>query len=195
MSDKISLTKGQNINLSKEAPGLTKVTAGAGWDPANEGKDIDLDLLAIYLGEDGKALPDANANGTNADEALVFFNNLELPGAKHHGDNLTGQGEGDDEQITFDLAAIPESAKKVVIVIASYSGEKFGEVKNAFVRLVNASDDKEIARYDLADQYADTRGVAMGELTREGSEWKFTALGQARDGDFNQILKDYGITS
>src|SRR5690349_20235309 len=135
----LSISKGETINISKAAQDagtpLSKLVAGAGWDAAS-GKKIDLDLLTVYLDESGKAIPDENANGTNADEAVCAFFNKNPKGAHHTGDNLTGEGDGDDEQIILTLADVPASVKEIAVVIASYSGEKFGEVKNAFVRMV-----------------------------------------------------------
>jgi tellurium resistance protein TerD len=191
----VSLTKGGSVNLTKEAgsAGLTKLVAGAGWDAA-AGKSIDLDLLAVYIGEDGKAIPDANGNGTNLDEAVIFFNNLTVPGAQHSGDNLTGEGEGDDETITFDLAAIPTNVKEVAVVVASYSGEKFSEVENAQVRMVNGADNTELAKFELKEGMGDTKGVELGRITRNGSEWEFKATGQNLSGEFKDVVASYGVS-
>jgi tellurium resistance protein TerD len=188
----VTLQKGDSVNLSKEAPNLAKLVAGAGWD-AKAGRSIDLDLLTVYIGEDGKAIPDANGNGTNLDEAVCFFNNLTMPGARHTGDNLTGEGEGDDEQIELTLANIPSNVKEVAVVIASYSGEKFSEVENAFVRMVNADGNTELAKYELKEGMGDTKGVELGRVVRDGSEWKFNATGQNIAGDFKGIVASYGV--
>lgn len=148
----VSLTKGASVSLTKEVAAkgkvLSKLVAGAGWDPVAD-KEIDLDLLAVYIGTDGKAIPDANSNGSNADEALIFFNNLKVAGAEHTGDNLTGEGDGDDEQINFTLADVPANVAEIAVVVASYSGETFGEVANTHVRLVNADGNEEIAKLSL----------------------------------------------
>jgi tellurium resistance protein TerD len=186
----VTLQKGDSVNLSKEAPNLAKLVAGAGWD-AKAGRSIDLDLLTVYIGEDGKAIPDANGNGTNLDEAVCFFNNLTMPGARHTGDNLTGEGEG--EQIELTLANIPSNVKEVAVVIASYSGEKFSEVENAFVRMVNADGNTELAKYELKEGMGDTKGVELGRVVRDGSEWKFNATGQNIAGDFKGIVASYGV--
>lgn len=193
----ITLTKGAKVDLAKasvdagvSAP-LTKVIAGAGWD-AKDGKSIDLDLVAILLDKDGKAIPDANGNGTNLDEAVAFFNNLDgIAGAKHSGDNLTGAGDGDDEQVTLTLADLPAAAESVAIVVASYSGEKFSEVENAFVRLVNADGDVELAKFELKDGMGDTKGVELGRITRSG---EFTATGNVLAGEFKDIVSSYGVS-
>jgi tellurium resistance protein TerD len=195
----ITLVKGNKIDLHKASTDagvttpLTKLTAGAGWD-AKAGKSIDLDLVAVYLGTDGRAIPDANNNGTNLDEAVTFFNNLKNTGAVHSGDNLTGEGDGDDEQITFTLADIPANVAEVAIVVASYSGEKFSEVENAFVRLVNADGNVELAKYELRDGLGDTKGVELGRIKREGAVWHFEATGVVIAGDFTQVVASYGVT-
>lgn len=195
----VSLQKGSKVNLQKantdagSTTPLTKLVAGAGWD-AKSGKSIDLDLVAVLIGSDGKAIPDANGNGTNLDEAVVFFNNLQVEGLKHSGDNLTGEGDGDDEQITVDLASVPANVQEVAVVVASYSGETFGEIENAFVRLVNANGDTELAKYELKDGMANTKGVELGRVKRNGSEWEFEATGKNIDGDFSAIVASYGVT-
>ncbi len=195
----MNITKGQTLNITKAAADagatspLSKVIAGAGWDAAND-KKIDLDLLTVFLGADGKAIADANGDGTNADEAVCFFQNKDPKGAHHTGDNLTGEGDGDDEQIVLTLADVPAEVKEIAVVIASYSGEKFGEVKNAFVRLVNSDGDTELGKYELTDQYAETRAVEMGRLVRNGDAWDFKATGESRDGEFVAVLNCYGVT-
>lgn len=195
----VTLQKGVKVDLHKantdagsSAP-LTKLTAGAGWD-AKDGKSIDLDLLAVLIGNDGKAIPDANGNGTNLDEAVVFFNNLTVPGLAHSGDNLTGEGDGDDEQITVTLSDVPANVQEVAVVVASYSGETFGEIENAFVRLVNADGNTELAKYELKDGMGSTKGVELGRVKRDGQSWTFEATGKNIDGDFTAIVASYGVT-
>lgn len=197
----VSLTKGQSVALTKAAADagstapLTKVVAGAGWDGTSSAP-IDLDLMAVLMGTDGKALPDANANGSNADEALLFFNNVELPGLHHTGDNLTGEGDGDDEQIVITLADVPANVAEVAIVVASYSGETFDKVANAQVRLVNEADQKELAKYELTSgaDFAGKRGVELGRLVRNGAEWEFKATGTVVEGSsFSDVVKNLGI--
>lgn len=196
----ISLVKGAAVSLQKAnadagvSTPLTKVVAGAGWD-AKAGKSIDLDLLTVLIGTDGKAIPDANGNGTNLDEAVTFFNNLDgIPGVKHSGDNRTGEGDGDDEQIVITLADVPANAQEIAVVLASYSGETFGEVENAFVRLVNADGDVELAKYEVTSGFGAEKGIELGRLKRNGSEWDFVAAGNAIPGDFTQIVASYGVT-
>ena len=194
----VSLTKCTTVSLTKansdagSTSPLTAVVAGAGWD-AKQGKSIDLDLMAVLVGTDGKAIPDANGNGTNLDEALVFFNNLSVAGLKHSGDNLTGEGDGDDEQITVTLADVPSVVNEIAIVVASYSGETFDEVENAFVRLVNATDNTEMAKFELKEGLGATKGVELGRLKRNGAEWDFTATGTTISGDFNAIVASFGV--
>lgn len=193
----LSLVKGGSINLTKSAADagkvLNKLIAGAGWDPTQEGKKIDLDLMAIYIGTDGKAIPDANGNGTNMDEALLFFNNVDIAGAHHTGDNRTGDGDGDDEQIVFTLSDIPANVSEVAIVVASYSGQTFGEVKNAFVRMVNADGNEEIAKFELTDGHATAKAIELGRIVRSANGWEFKAIGNDIAGDFNTAVASYGI--
>lgn len=193
----LSIEKGQAINISKTATDagapLTKLIAGAGWD-AKDGKSIDLDLLTVYLGADGQAIPDENANGTNADEAVCAFFNKDPKGAHHTGDNLTGEGEGDDEQIVLTLADVPANANEVAVVIASYSGETFGEIENAFVRLVNETGNTELVKFALSTDFGTTRAVELGRLVRNGSSWDFKATGVSRDGSFKEVLTGYGVS-
>lgn len=194
----LQIKKGESLNITKAAADagvtLSNLIAGAGWDPASEGAEIDLDLMVVLVGEDGKALPDKNGQNGNLDEALCYFDNKEgIPGLKHTGDNLTGQGDGDDEQIHITLSSLPTEAKKALVVIASYSGQPFGQVKSAFVRL--EADGKELGRYELTENYGDTKGVVMGELVRNGDNWEFKALGEKREGDFNKVLEGFGLHS
>lgn len=189
----VTLTKGDVVDLKKEAPNLTKLVAGAGWDAKN-GKSIDLDLLTVYIGSDGKAIPDANGNGTNLDEAVCFFNNLVIPGAKHAGDNLTGEGDGDDEQITLTLSEIPSNVSEVAVVVASYSGETFGEIENAFVRMVNADGNVELAKFELKDGMANTKGIELGRVIRSGDTWNFNATGRTISGGFKDIVASFGVS-
>lgn len=186
----VSLTKGASVSLTKEVAAkgktLTKVTAGAGWDVTN-GKSVDLDLLAVKIGQDGKAIPEAGN--------IVFFNALEVKGAKHSGDNLTGEGDGDDEQINFTLADLEANVAEVAVVVASYSGETFGEVSNTHVRLVNSDDNEEIAKLSLGSDEAtkNTKAIELGRLVRNGSEWDFKATGTPVSGDFTAVVASYGI--
>lgn len=196
----VSLTKGQSVSLTKAASDagatspLNSLVAGAGWDAAADGTEIDLDLASIYLDANGKALADANGNGTNVDEAVTAYFQLENTGSKHSGDNLTGDGDGDDEQITFDLSAVPAEAKEIVVIVTSFTGQKFGDVKSAVVRMVNADGNTELAKYDLTDSYADAKAVEMGRIVRTADGWEFKATGEAKTGEPVEVFESYGVT-
>lgn len=189
----ITLSKGESIALSKEAPSETKFVAGAGWDPKQEGKAVDLDLMAVLIGANGKALADANGNGTNLDEAVVFYNNKTLPGFQLSEDDLTGQSSdgGDDETLQINTTAIAAEVTKVVLAIGSYSGQKFSAVENAYGRLTD-SKDLELAKVNLGD-HGDVKAVVFAELTREGDTWKFTNTTQSFN-DIEAMLDNYGVT-
>ena len=187
----VSLSKGGNVSLTKEAPGLTAVTVGLGWDVrSTTGTDFDLDASAI--------LADANGKVTG-DKDFVFFNNLQSSdgSVKHLGDNLTGEGEGDDEQVNVDLAAVPANVDKVVFAVSIYEGDSrgqsFGQVRNAFIRVVNQADSSELARYDLSEDASTETAMIFGELYRNGAEWKFRAVGQGYASGLAGIAKDFGV--
>lgn len=188
----VSLSKGGNVSLTKEAPGLTAVTIGLGWDVrSTDGTDFDLDASAILAGGDDKVI---------SDKHFVFFNNLKSPdgSVEHTGDNLTGEGEGDDEQINVNLAAVPAEVQKVVFPVSIYDGEgrkqSFGQVRNAFIRVVNQNGGAEIARYDLSEDASTETAMVFGELYRNGEEWKFRAVGQGWQSGLAGIARDYGVS-
>lgn len=187
----ISLTKGGNISLTKEAPGLTNIVVGLGWDPrTTEGEKFDLDSSAILVGGDDQAV---------SGKHFVFFNNLTSPDGSvvHTGDNLTGQGEGDDEQIKVDLAAVPAEVAKIVFPVAIYEADarkqNFGQVRNAFIRIVNDADNSEIARYDLSEDAAIESAMVFGEVYRNGSDWKFRAVGAGFADGLAGVVREYGL--
>jgi len=187
----VSLNKGGNVSLSKEAPGLTAVIVGLGWDPrSTSGADFDLDASALMCNTGGKILSDGH---------FVFFNNLTSPdgSVEHSGDNLTGGGDGDDEQIKINLAAIPAECDKVVFPVSIYEaesrGQNFGQVRNAFIRIVNQSGGTEITRYDLSEDASSETAMVFGELYRNGSEWKFRAVGQGYAAGLKGIARDFGV--
>jgi tellurium resistance protein TerD len=187
----VSLTKGGNVSLTKEAPGLTNVVVGLGWDVrTTTGAEFDLDTSAIIAGADGKVL---------SDKHFIFFNNLVSPDGtvEHTGDNLTGEGAGDDEQVKVNLAGMATEADKIVFLVSIYQGDErgqsFGQVRNAFIRVVNAADNKEIARYDLSEDAATETAMVFGELYRHGSDWKFRAVGQGYASGLVGIARDYGV--
>jgi len=187
----VSLTKGGNVSLSKQAPGLTAVVVGLGWDPrTTTGSDFDLDASAIMLDTNGRVLSDSH---------FVFFNNLKSPegSVEHMGDNLTGGGEGDDEQIKVNLGTVPAECGKVVFPVSIYEAEQrqqnFGQVRNAFIRIVNQADNSEIARYDLTEDAATETAMVFGEIYRSFGEWKFRAVGQGYASGLRGIAQDFGV--
>jgi len=166
----VSLSKGGNVSLTKEAPGLTAVTVGLGWDVrTSTGADFDLDASAIMLAGTGKVASDAH---------FVFFNNLTSPegSVEHTGDNLTGGGEGDDDDdvIKVDFAGVPAQVARIVFPVSIYEaetrGQNFGQVRNAFIRLVNQDGSAEIARYDLTEDAGSETAMVFGELYRNGPD-------------------------
>jgi tellurium resistance protein TerD len=187
----VSLVKGGNISLTKEAPGLTNVVVGLGWDVrTTTGADYDLDASAIMLNASGKVLSDRH---------FVFFNNLTSPDAtvEHTGDNLTGVGDGDDESIKVDLAAMSPDVSKIVFAVSIYDADarrqSFGQVSNAFIRVVNAVDDRELTRFDLTEDASTETAMVFGELYRRGADWKFRAVGQGYASGLAGIARDYGV--
>ena len=187
----VSLTKGGNVSLTKAAPGLTNVNVGLGWDVrTTTGADFDLDASALLLGADGKVL---------SDQHFVFFNNLKSPdgSVEHTGDNLTGEGEGDDEAVKVNLATVPAEVSKIVFPVSIHDaenrGQSFGQVRNAFIRVVNQDGGAELARYDLSEDAATETAMIFGELYRNGAEWKFRAVGQGYASGLAGIAKDYGV--
>lgn len=189
----VSLSKGGNVSLTKEAgsAGLSAVTVGLGWDlRTTTGTDFDLDASAIGVKADGKVL---------SDKHFVFFSNLVSPeGAiEHTGDNLTGEGDGDDEQIKVNLTSLPANIDKVVFPVSIYDADSraqsFGQVSNAFIRVLNQADGTELARYDLTEDASTETAMVFGELYRNGADWKFRAVGQGYASGLAGIAKDYGV--
>ncbi|MFF8959084.1 TerD family protein [Streptomyces sp. NPDC014894] len=187
----VSLSKGGNVSLSKEAPGLSAVVVGLGWDVrSTTGTDFDLDASALLVDAGGKVL---------SDQHFIFFNNLKSPdnSVEHTGDNLTGEGEGDDEQIKVNLAGVPAEAAKIVFPVSIHEGESrnqsFGQVRNAFIRVVNQAGGAELARYDLSEDASTETAMVFGELYRNGAEWKFRAVGQGYASGLRGIAQDFGV--
>jgi len=187
----VSLSKGGNVSLSKEAPGLTAVLVGLGWDArTTTGNDFDLDASALMVGSDGRILSDAH---------FIFFNNLTSPdgSVEHTGDNLTGEGEGDDEAIKVNLAGVPQEVDKIVVTVSIYDaevrGQSFGQVRNAFIRVVNQANGQEITRYDLSEDASTETAMIFGEVYRNGAEWKFRAVGQGYTTGLRGIAQDFGV--
>ena len=187
----VSLQKGGNVSLTKEAPGLTNVIAGLGWDTRQtDGAAFDLDASVFMLGEDGKVLSDA---------AFIFFNNKKSPdgSVEHMGDNRSGEGEGDDEQVKLNLATMAADVKKIVFSVTIYDADtrkqNFGQVSNAYIRLVNEADNKEIARYDLSEDASVETAMLFGEVYRHNAEWKFKAVGQGFAGGLGAMAASMGV--
>ncbi|WP_016906297.1 MULTISPECIES: TerD family protein [Streptomyces] len=187
----VTLSKGGNVSLSKEAPGLTAVMVGLGWEVrTTTGADYDLDASALLCDAAGKV---------PSDQHFVFFNNLRSPEGSvvHSGDDLTGGSGGDDEQIQVDLSQVPAEVEKVVFPVSIYDAEErnqsFGQVRNAFIRVVNSADGSELARYDLTEDAATETAMVFGELYRHGAEWKFRAVGQGYASGLAGIAQDFGV--
>ncbi len=187
----ISLVKGGNLSLTKAAPDLSKILVGLGWDArTTTGAKFDLDASALGCGENGTVL---------SNDYFIFFNQKRSPeGAiEHLGDNRTGEGAGDDEVVAIDLTAAPAHLNKVVFVTSIYDAETngitFGQVRNAYIRVVNSADNSEMARFDLSEDASIETAMVFGELYRNGSEWKFRAIGQGYSSGLAGIANDYGV--
>lgn len=187
----ISLTKGGNVNLSKEAPTLTQMQIGLGWNPrATDGQDFDLDAIAFLLTDAGKV---------RNDQDFIFFNNLKSTdgSVEHTGDNRTGEGDGDDEVIKVDLTKIPADVTKVAFCAVIYEGQarnqNFGQVANAYIRIVNSQGGAEVARYDLSEDSSTETAMIFGELYKNNNEWKFRAVGQGFGGGLGPLASSYGV--
>jgi tellurium resistance protein TerD len=188
----ISLAKGGNISLSKEAPGLKLLQVGLGWDArTTDGKGFDLDASAFLLKEDGK---------TRNEGDFIFYNQKESAcgAVKHLGDNRTGVGEGDDEVITINLEKVPAEISKVAFAVTIHEAEanhqNFGMVSKAFIRVVNQESNAEIARFDLSEDASTNTAMIFGEVYRHGSDWKFRAVGQGYDGGLGALAVSFGLS-
>jgi tellurium resistance protein TerD len=189
----VNLTKGGNVSLTKAAPGLSAVVVGLGWDArTTDGQAFDLDASAIVCNAEGKALSDSH---------FVFFNNLKTPdgAVEHTGDNKTGEGEGDDERLKVNLSGLPPEAARIVFPVSIYagdtSGQTFGQVRNAFIRVINQADNSELARYDLSEDASTETAMVFGELYRGTDEWKFRAVGQGYSAGLAGIARDFGVNA
>lgn len=190
----VSLTKGGNVSLTKQAgsAGLSAVTVGLGWDVrTTTGTEFDLDASALLVRADGKVL---------SDQHFVFYGNLKSPegAVEHTGDNLTGEGEGDDEQINVTLGTVPADVDKIVFPVSIYEADarsqSFGQVRNAFIRVVNRANNEELTRYDLSEDASTETAMVFGELYRNGAEWKFRAVGQGYASGLRGIAQDFGVS-
>ncbi|WP_313799383.1 TerD family protein [Cytobacillus sp.] len=188
----ISLSKGQKVDLTKTNPGLSKVIVGLGWDTNkyDGGQDFDLDASVFLLDSNGKCA---------SDKDFIFYNQLEGGNGSviHTGDNRTGEGDGDDEQVKVNLSAVPANIEKISFVItihdAESRGQNFGQVSNAFVRIVNEETNGEVIRYDLGEDFSIETAVIVGELYRHSGEWKFSAVGSGYQGGLARIATDFGL--
>ena len=188
----VSLSKGGNVSLSKADPQMTRVLIGLGWDDrSTDGVDFDLDASAFLLSANGKV---------RGDNDFIFYNNLKsnCGSVEHTGDNRTGDGDGDDESLKINLASIPADVEKVVFTVTIHDAEarrqNFGQVANAFIRVVNELSNIEIARYDLSEDASTETAIIFGELYRHGAEWKFRAVGQGYVGGLAAMATQYGIS-
>ena len=188
----ISLKKGQKVSITKDNPGLSKVVVGLGWDvnAFDTGGDFDLDAAAFLLTDTGKVAGQGD---------FVFFGNLTHAsgGVQHMGDNRTGAGEGDDEQICVDLSLVPGNITKIAFTVTIYEAEQrrqnFGQVNNAFIRIYNEQTGEELLRYDLGEDFSIETAAVFGEVYKNGSEWKFNAIGSGYQGGLKALCTQYGI--
>ena len=188
----INLQKGQKVSLTKGNPGLSKIVVGLGWDVKrfDTGRDFDLDTAAFLLGENGKVL---------RNEDFVFYGNKlhDSSSVEHLGDNLTGAGDGDDEQIKVDLSLVPANITKIIFTVTIYEAEQrrqnFGQVNNAFIRIYNEVNGEELLQYDLDEDFSIETAVVFGELYKRGGDWKFNAIGSGYQGGLAALCENYGV--
>jgi tellurium resistance protein TerD len=188
----VSLQKGGNISLSKTAPELKNVLIGLGWDArATDGDDFDLDASMFLLNDNGKVRGDSD---------FIFYNQLlsTCGSVEHTGDNRTGDGDGDDEQLKVYLQKVPTVVNKLAITVTIHDAiarkQNFGQVSDAYVRIVNLDNDVEIARFDLTEDYSTETAMVFGEIYRHNGEWKFKAVGQGYNGGLEAMCNQYGVT-
>lgn len=188
----VSLSKGQKVSLTKDNPNLKNILVGLGWDVKryDGGHDFDLDAAAFLLGANGKV---------TGDEDFVFYNQLKHPSGsvEHMGDNLTGAGEGDDEEIRIDLSKVPANIEKIDFTVTIYDAKErnqtFGQVENAYIRVVDEATGKELIRYDLGEDFSIETAVVVGEIYRKSGEWRFNAIGSGWEGGLAALGKNYGV--
>lgn len=188
----VNLKKGQKVSLTKDNPGLHNVLVGIGWDvnQFDTGGAFDLDSSAFLVGEDGRI---------TRQEDFIFYGNLKHPSSsvEHLGDNRTGDGEGDDEQIKIDLFKIPENIAKIVFAVTIYEADErsqnFGQVANSYVRICNEETGEEILRYDLGEDFSIETAAVFGELYKNNGEWKFNAIGSGYQGGLGALCSSFGI--
>ncbi len=187
-----NLSKGECFDLTKAAPGLSKVYAGAGWDVKSGGPTMDLDLVAFLVDANGKLSNEKN---------FIYFNNKKSPcgSVASRGDNLTGAGEGDDETLDINLASIPTDVSKVIIAVSIYNaaakGQSLKNLDNAFVRIVNAEGDVELTKYNLTNFDNAGANFILGELVRGADGWSFTAIGEPKPGELGELAQSYSAAA
>lgn len=188
----VSLSKGGNVNLSKEAPGLNKISVGLGWDArATDGAAFDLDASAFLLKTDGKV---------RSDNDFCFYNNKKVAdgAVEHAGDNQTGAGDGDDENVNVELSKVPADVDKITFAVTIHDAEarrqNFGQVSRAYIRVVNQDGGQELARYDLSEDASVETAMIFGELYRNGADWKFRAVGQGFAGGLGPLAASFGVS-
>lgn len=189
----LSLSKGGNLSLSKTDPSLNRLIAGLGWDPrTTDGKEFDLDASVFMVTENGKV---------RSEKDLIYYNQMTSPcgSVSHTGDNRTGAGEGDDEQVKVDLSRVPADVQRLVVTVtihdAQARGQSFGQVANAFMRVVNEDTGSEVVRYDLTEDYSTETAMIFGEIYRHGAEWKLRAVGQGYAGGLKALCDQFGISA
>ena len=187
----VSLSKGGNVSLSRSVPSLQRILVGLGWDArATSGDDFDLDASVFLLGENGKV---------SRDEDFIYYNQLQsLCGSvEHTGDNRTGAGDGDDEAVKINLSKVPASIKRLAVSVTIHDAEarkqNFGQVSDAFIRIVNLDNDVEIVRFDLSEDYSTETAMIFGEVYRHNDEWKFKAVGQGFAGGLEAMCRQFGV--
>lgn len=189
----IVLKKGQKIDLTKGNPGLKKIKLGLGWDTNSfdSGNDYDLDVSVFMVGK---------SNRVERDEDFIFYNNLKHSSGsvEHLGDNRTGEGDGDDEEIIMDLPIIPDHIEKVAVTVTIYDAEQrrqnFGQVSNSYVRVLNTDNEEEILRYDLGEEFSIETAITVCEIYRYNGEWKFSAVGAGFEGGLEALCRNYGLS-
>jgi len=187
---RINLTKGERVNLSKEAPDLNKILIGLGWDTnrSDTGEDFDLDASVFLLGAEGRTI---------SQKDFVFYNNLKSPdgSVEHTGDNLTGAGDGDDEQILVNLSKVSAEVHEIIFTVTIYEAEKrkqnFGQISNAIIRLVNQEAHTEVLRYELDEDYSRERAIEFGRLYRKENTWRFQAVGTGYNNGLQGFVDKY----
>ena len=188
----VSLAKGQKVDLTKGNPGLSKLIVGLGWDTNryDGGHDFDLDAAAFLLDGNGKVSNDAD---------FVFYGNLKHASGsvEHMGDNLTGVGDGDDEQIKVDLSKVPANIEKIGFTVTIYESDvrnqNFGQVDNAYIHIMDEANNTELIRYDLGEDFSIETAVVVGELYRNNGQWKFNAIGSGFQGGLKALCQNYGV--